>query len=404
MSITVVLDPPSRQDKPNFSTKSDKVMADLVLWTEQANDLAAEVNAREASAVSAAGTASSQAAEATAARDIAMAAVNYKGLWSSLSGSLSIPASVKHGSSIWMLTESVANVATEQPGVSTKWENVTPASGLGSAAYANTADFQPAIGVLTGILMSAGGGNISAATAAQLVAAIGSTYVANATHASSADSANVATSVMDGAINAASKIANSIITWAKMVNIPTGRLLGRGSSGAGSVEELGLGTGLAISGGNLNCTVEAPVKSVGGQVGDVTNAHLLASVVASQAVTAGTKYSREMLAAPVAFSLASVELVNMKMHCSGVIRAAFSVTVGAGPVTVYGYVNGAASPSFWNGSASGSGTFDVSFSAGDTVQIVAYASSGTSTADSLKVGVAALPMLPIYSVLAQGVR
>lgn len=278
MAINVTLDPPSRQDKPNFSSKADALMAALVIWTQQANDLASEVNADEASASAAAGTASSQASEATAARDIAMAAVNYKGVWSSLAGALSIPASAYHDGSIWMLTQSVANVALETPGVSAKWFNVTPASGLGSAAYANASDFQPAIGNLSGPLKGNGSGGIQSATAADVVAAIGSAYVANATHASSADSATTATSVMDGAINAAAKIANAIITWAKVVNIPTGRLLGRGSSGSGSVEELTVGTGLQISGGALNCTVTAPVTSVGGNAGVVTNAQLSASV------------------------------------------------------------------------------------------------------------------------------
>ena len=51
----------------------------------------------------------------------ALGAVNYKGDWSLLSGALSIPASVSYGGSIWVLTVNVANVATEVPGISTKW-------------------------------------------------------------------------------------------------------------------------------------------------------------------------------------------------------------------------------------------------------------------------------------------
>jgi len=58
------------------------------------------------------------AADASAA---AIAAANYKGLWSSLSGPLAIPATVVHSGVRWMLTESVANVAAEVPGVSAKW-------------------------------------------------------------------------------------------------------------------------------------------------------------------------------------------------------------------------------------------------------------------------------------------
>lgn len=58
------------------------------------------------------------AADASAA---AIAVANYKGLWSTLSGPLAIPATVVHSGVRWMLTESVANVAAEVPGVSSKW-------------------------------------------------------------------------------------------------------------------------------------------------------------------------------------------------------------------------------------------------------------------------------------------
>ncbi len=57
------------------------------------------------------------AADASAA---AIAVANYKGLWSTLSGPLAIPATVVHSGVRWMLTESVADVAAEVPGVSSK--------------------------------------------------------------------------------------------------------------------------------------------------------------------------------------------------------------------------------------------------------------------------------------------
>ena len=62
------------------------------------------------------------AATASAA---AIAAANYKGLWSSLTGALAIPASVFHASKVWMLTESVADVTAQVPGVSAKWISFT---------------------------------------------------------------------------------------------------------------------------------------------------------------------------------------------------------------------------------------------------------------------------------------
>lgn len=67
------------------------------------------------------------AATASAA---AIASANYKGLWSSLTGALAIPASVAYADKVWMLTESVADVAAHVPGVSSKWlqlgGNLTP--------------------------------------------------------------------------------------------------------------------------------------------------------------------------------------------------------------------------------------------------------------------------------------
>lgn len=56
-----------------------------------------------------------------AAADAALASANYKGLWSSLSGPLAIPASVMHDGVLYMLLESVADVTAEEPGVSAKW-------------------------------------------------------------------------------------------------------------------------------------------------------------------------------------------------------------------------------------------------------------------------------------------
>lgn len=254
MPMTALPTPPSRQDPTSFAALADALMAALPGFVTEANALQADVSAKQTTASADALTAVAKAGEAAAARDIVMAVVNYTGVWSSLSGALAIPASVSHGGFIWMLTESVGNVAAEVPGVSSKWINVSPASGLGTAAYADTVDFEPAIGALTGLLIRAGGGAISAATAAQIVAAIGSVYVANATHATSADSADSATSIMDGSVNSAAKIANGIITWAKHAAMTTAKLIGRSTAGSGSPEEIVVGSGLSLSGGTLSCT------------------------------------------------------------------------------------------------------------------------------------------------------
>jgi trimeric autotransporter adhesin len=54
-----------------------------------------------------------------------------------------------------------------------------------------------------------------------------------------------------GTGSVAATIANDAVTFAKMQNIATDRILGRDSAGSGDVEELSLGTGLTIAGGAL---------------------------------------------------------------------------------------------------------------------------------------------------------
>lgn len=282
-TITAGPTPPNRNDPENFDDAGDAFAAWMVVMASQANALAAEVNAMHDSAAVDAATATTKAGEASAARDIAMAAVNYKGIWSSLSGALNIPASAFYSGSIWMLTENVANVATEVPGVSAKWLNVTPATGLGSAAYQPSSAFQPAIGALTGLLQSAGSGSISAATAAQIVAAIGSVYVANASHATSANFADSATTIMDGAVSSAAKVANGILTWAKFAAMNTSKLIGRSTAGGGSPEEITVGARLTLIAGVLSADAAPAVSyqttpSVLSSGSIQTFAHGLASV------------------------------------------------------------------------------------------------------------------------------
>lgn len=284
MTITALPTPPSRQDPDNFAERADLLLAALVDFVDEANALGADVSAKQTTASSAASTATTKAGEAASARDIAMAAANYKGLWSALSGALNVPATVYHGVNIWMLTQSVASVAAEVPGVSSKWINVTPASGMGSAAYQPASAFQPAIGALSGLLKSAGAGTIATASAADIVSAIGATAVQNATSAASATTAANATAIADGTVSTAAKIGNGIITWGKMVAMSTGKLLGRTTGGAGQAEEISLGTGLAMAANVLSVT-NGGVTSVNGVTGAVTAANI------SAAATSGYNYT-----------------------------------------------------------------------------------------------------------------
>ena len=120
MTITALPTPPSRGDDPTtFATRADALLGALPTFVTENNAQAAVVNA-------AAATASSAAVTASAAATTAAGAANFKGAWSSLSGALSIPASVSHAGQIWVLVSNLANVATATPGVSAAWVQTYP--------------------------------------------------------------------------------------------------------------------------------------------------------------------------------------------------------------------------------------------------------------------------------------
>jgi len=58
-------------------------------------------------------------------------------------------------------------------------------------------------------------------------------------------------------------INNDAVTYAKMQNITTGKILGRSTAGTGNIEELSVGTGLLLSGGVLSATSSTiPISSL----------------------------------------------------------------------------------------------------------------------------------------------
>ena len=68
-----------------------------------------------AAAAASAASAAAQVGQATTQANNAAAAANFKGTWSSLSGSISKPASVLHNGSIWVLLANIADVTTQPP-------------------------------------------------------------------------------------------------------------------------------------------------------------------------------------------------------------------------------------------------------------------------------------------------
>ena len=105
-----------------FNSKAFALVAALNTFVTQANALGVEVNADALTAAADAITASNASASA-------VAAANYKGEWSTLTGALNIPASVSHNGGIWVLKANLANVTTAEPGVSAQWLSATFSTG-----------------------------------------------------------------------------------------------------------------------------------------------------------------------------------------------------------------------------------------------------------------------------------
>lgn len=160
MSITALPTPPTREDPSNFAQRADAFLAALPGFATEANALAVEVEA-DRSAVDA------QTALVLPAASAALGAANYKGIWSGMSGSVALPASVYHAGRFWIALEAIANVATETPGVSSKWAPLVDDVGVLGFFASTTAP--------NGWL-KANGAAVSRTAYAALFARIGTTY------------------------------------------------------------------------------------------------------------------------------------------------------------------------------------------------------------------------------------
>lgn len=114
MPITALPTPPSRDDTANFAQRADAFLGALPAFAAETNAVAVEVESDRAAV-------DAQAALVLPAASAALGAANYKGVWSSMSGALAVPSSVYHAGRFWIALEAIANVATETPGVSSKW-------------------------------------------------------------------------------------------------------------------------------------------------------------------------------------------------------------------------------------------------------------------------------------------
>lgn len=115
-TLTAAPTSPDRADRATFAARA----VALDDWTKntQIPELQAAINNAYANTVEA----YNSAVTCTALTSVAAAAANYKGLWSTLTGALNMPASVSHNGNYWALNANLANVTTATPGVSASWQ------------------------------------------------------------------------------------------------------------------------------------------------------------------------------------------------------------------------------------------------------------------------------------------
>lgn len=125
---------PSRLDPVNFATRADAFLASLPTFGEELNDFASEANAL---ALEVQNNKNSVDATYVDMQDLettmqgiysnSVATGNFKGVWSSLTGSLVKPATVFNAGSYWILLENLVDVTASEPASSNSdWLEFNP--------------------------------------------------------------------------------------------------------------------------------------------------------------------------------------------------------------------------------------------------------------------------------------
>lgn len=135
-TITPLPTAPRRGDAPaTFSSNANAWVAALGTFTTEVNASGAYIDQAVLDADADRVAAEAAKVDAENAEAAAVAAANYKGPWSSLSGPLAIPASVAHNGTVWMLVSSIGNVAASEPTpVNSDWIALTVPIETGSNA------------------------------------------------------------------------------------------------------------------------------------------------------------------------------------------------------------------------------------------------------------------------------
>jgi len=136
-TLTALPTAPDRADPNTFSARADAWVGALERWSAEINDLTTEINLTaetidgntaiietlvNTAADNVVGQVADDLVAAEAAKQAAVAAANFKGDWSDLTGALSIPASVSHQGGVWLLLNDLADVTASEPSVTADWE------------------------------------------------------------------------------------------------------------------------------------------------------------------------------------------------------------------------------------------------------------------------------------------
>lgn len=138
--------PPNRnQPQATFNTNvanwvsyTTTIQTDLNTFATEANALAVEVDGYKSLALTYRNEAAASASAALLSQNLAAASAGFKGLWSSLTGALSKPATVFHNGTYWALLNNLANVTASEPSLTnadwqfisgTRWQELFTTSG-----------------------------------------------------------------------------------------------------------------------------------------------------------------------------------------------------------------------------------------------------------------------------------
>lgn len=132
--ISSIPTPPTSTDRANFRVRADTFLSALPNLSDELNNFSSQANALRDEV-------NTFQQDTETAKNSSVAAANFKGEWSNLSGSLSIPSSVSHNGVIWVLNKNLTDVAASEPSSSnTDWIeyplDAKTLDGLDSSAFA----------------------------------------------------------------------------------------------------------------------------------------------------------------------------------------------------------------------------------------------------------------------------